>query len=289
MSRIAGKSLFGNDNLDLTDNVNADLVFLGSSRCWAHFDPTFFKNRFGVSAVNIGIDGHSELHLIKLRLERYLATNRPPRYVILNFDAFCEYDPLNKKQNNALKDEYSRYAFFPSDANADYVEYFKYNIGETYCPSFAFIHNKIFYNAILATENQSYKNYGFARSEAVWDTVSRPVSNVMSKYLFNASQVDSIMSGLREIKQICNTNGIQLLCIQTPVYQNLSAAAQFKDTGIMCRRLSIPMIDLNISKISRDIGNFYNSNHLNAKGVNKMNEMLSVDNRMIAFINHDKR
>ena len=67
--RIKGKTVTGYDTLELTKNMNADLVFMGSSRCWAHFDPKFFEDNYQLKSVNIGMNGHSDLMASTLRLK----------------------------------------------------------------------------------------------------------------------------------------------------------------------------------------------------------------------------
>src|SRR6187431_1121144 len=77
--RIKGKTVTGYDTLEQTSNVNADLVFMGSSRCWAHLDPKFFEENYHLKSVNIGMNGHSDLMASTLRLENYLAKNKAPK------------------------------------------------------------------------------------------------------------------------------------------------------------------------------------------------------------------
>ena len=55
--------------LEKSDEANATLLLFGSSRCWMHLQPSFFKLNFNVNAANLGINGHSEISIMQLRLK----------------------------------------------------------------------------------------------------------------------------------------------------------------------------------------------------------------------------
>lgn len=94
--RIKDRILYVSDNLDQTVNINADLVFLGSSRCCSHFDPVFFDTTFHLKSANIGVDGHSELTMTIIRFKNYLSKNKAPKFVIVNFDPLVDAGSLQK-------------------------------------------------------------------------------------------------------------------------------------------------------------------------------------------------
>jgi hypothetical protein len=39
--------------------INSEIVIYGGSNAWVHIDPELLENNFGVSAYNLGIDGHA--------------------------------------------------------------------------------------------------------------------------------------------------------------------------------------------------------------------------------------
>ena len=130
--RIKGKVVTGYDTWDATYNINADLVLLGSSRCWVHFDPRFFEKTYHLKTVNIGVNGHSELTAIQLRLENYLAKNKPPKFAILSFDPLVVSGSLKDNNKFSNKNNYARFAFLPSKENLELVDYFQFKIGRAH-------------------------------------------------------------------------------------------------------------------------------------------------------------
>src|SRR4051812_7370810 len=134
--RISGKTVNGHDNLETTSNINADLVFLGSSRCWDHFDPKFFDTTYHLKSLNIGVDGHSEISMAIVRLKDYLSRNKPPQKAVLSFDPFMS-GGSNYNTNFVHKDNFARYAFLPSKKDLLIIDYFHFNFYERYIPLYA--------------------------------------------------------------------------------------------------------------------------------------------------------
>jgi hypothetical protein len=97
----------------LQKKSNADLVLLGSSRCFSHLDPRFFF-KLPPKTGNIGMNGHSELTAILLRLKNYLAENKTPKYVILSFDPLINPRDYENNSNFTDKNNYASIACFPS-------------------------------------------------------------------------------------------------------------------------------------------------------------------------------
>ena len=234
---IRDRSVFGTDILHLTDKVNADLLLMGSSRAWAHLDPKFFDTVFRVKTVNIGMNGHSELAIIRLRLENYLATNKPPKFAILNLDPFARTDSVNKTQNFVMKDQYARYAFFPTKANAPLVDYFNYSAMEKYVPLYANFKYRNLQYCLFPDDYNPYKKYGYWNSNENWDTIKHPVEPVMKKYFFAEKEMPKVRSQLQQIQKICTENNIKLLCLQTPAYQVTYDAVAFNRTRVICESL----------------------------------------------------
>ncbi len=282
--RIDGKTVRDYDNLDVTSNVNADLVLMGSSRCWAHFDPVFFDSTFNLKSVNIGVDGHPEIAMTILRLENYLSKNKAPKYAILSLDPLIYAGSKDKNQNFVHKDAYSRYSFLPDDENLALVNYFKFDFSEKYVPLYSILKNGLLLECIRLKNSGNYKKYGFAKHEEQWDTIKKPVTDALKKAFFTEKDKPSVTHALKELNQFCIKNNIKLLCIQTPVYKVL-ADKSFGISAAICRDLNIPFIDVNQKEIQNNINFFYNSNHLNAKGVEKMNSYLREDKVLAEFLN----
>jgi hypothetical protein len=273
---IKGKTINGHDNLDMTANVNRDLIFLGSSRCRAHFDPSFFDSAFNLKSVNIGVDGHSEITMAIIRLKTYLSVNNPPKFAVLTIDPFVGPGNENNNTNFVHKNDFARYAFFPSKNEQLIVNYFQFNIYEQKIPLYAIFKYKILSNCFWHTGN-IYLKYGYDLHEESWDTLTNPVTDKAQKLFFKSDETDSITQALKNLDELCRKNKIKLLCIQTPVYKTCYNDTIFKKIRYICNQANVPFIDVNKESISNDITCFYNSNHLNKTGVEKMNAEILKD------------
>ena len=275
--RISGKTIRGHDNLEQTAGINADLVFLGSSRCWQQFDPSFFDSAFRLRSVNIGVDGHTEIAMAIVRLNDYLARNKAPRFAILSFDPFSSGGNPENNLNFVHKNDFARYAFLPSEKNLGIVDYFKFNYCERYIPLYALFRYQLLSDCIFRNNIDNYTIYGYERHEEAWDTVAKPITAVMNKNYFRVSQINEISNSLNDLNILCQAKGIKLICIQTPVYRVIQDDSLFLKTKLICSEIKIPFIDANYKSIRDQINFFCNSNHLNTRGVAAMNSFLRRD------------
>jgi len=271
--RIKNKSITGYDNWDITKNINADLVLLGSSRCWAHLDPRFFEKNYHLKTINIGMNGHSELPATILRLKNYLAKNNAPKFAVLSFDPFTIPGSFENNSNFINKNNYARFAYSPCEENVELVNYFKYDYKEKYIPLYAIFKYQLFKDA-LTLDNENIFKEGFELNDEKWDTLKYPITSSMKKYYIKHDKIKNLKVQLQMLKSLCISNKIQLICIQTPVYKSNYDELVFENPGSICKKLNIPFIDTNSANIRNNINNFYNSSHLNKNGILEMNKVL---------------
>jgi hypothetical protein len=283
--KVKGETINGHDNLDNTANANAELVFLGSSRCWTHFDPEFFQKTFHVKSVNIGMDGHSEISMMIIRLATYLSTNQNPKFVIINFDPLVTAGSFTDNNNLIQKDKYARYAFMPAEKNRAIVNYFKFDNKDQFIPLHALFKYSSINDYLLRQNISTYAKFGYERHDEKWDTVLKPVNSTLKHRFFDDSQMPLIISMLDSLNRMCVANHGKLLCIQTPFYRSLWDSTAFERTKKVCERLNIPFIDANIATIADSMECFYNTDHMNTNGVKKLNDFLAQDSTLHSFLN----
>jgi hypothetical protein len=281
--RIKEKAITGYDNWDTTSGINADLVLLGSSRCWAHFDPYFFERTYKLKTVNIGMNGHSELTASILRLENYLAKNKAPKFAILSFDPSTSPGSFEGNANFVNKNNYARFAFLPSEENSGLVDYFKFNDYEKYIPLYAIFKYKLVEDAVML-KNSGLFSEGFELNHEKWDTLKNPVSGAMKKNFIKKHQIPLLRKQLKILKSLCEKNNIRLACIQTPAYKSNYDKTAFGKSAEICKSVGIPFIDANSAAIRNNIQNFYNSTHLNKNGITEMNKLLKNEKELEAFL-----
>ena len=282
--KIRNESLNEIDNLEQTANVNADLVFLGSSRSWVHFEPSFFDKTFKIQSVNIGVNGHTEIAMAILRLKNYLSKNNPPKFAVLSFDPFVNAGSEKNNSNFCDKNIYARYSFFPDKKNLDFVNYFKFDSSEKYIPLYALFKYKILDDCL--SKPQKYSSDCNHIVDKKWDTIHNPITSRMKENCFPKTQMENVTNSLSELNKLCKKNNIKLLCIQTPVYKSIYDETAFENTTVICKNLNIPFIDINIKPLRNNINYFYSPTHLNKVGVIQMNQLLKKDSTLISFFKH---
>jgi hypothetical protein len=280
--RIKGKTVTGYDTLELTSGVNANLVLLGSSRCWAHFDPRFFEQNYHVKAINIGMNGHSDLTATQLRLENYLSRNKAPKFAVLNIDPFVSVGSFRNNTNFVTKNDYARFAFFPDKRDKAFLEYFKFDNFEKYVPLYALFKYQLFTDCITLKNANTFKA-GFELNDEKWDTIKYPINANSKKYFLKQKDIPNIEHSLKMLKDLCLKNNIRLLCIQTPTYKVTYDSVTFQIPKLLCAKLNIPFIDANFETIRAKTDYFYNVMHLNKNGVYEMNKLLKNEKELDTF------
>jgi hypothetical protein len=289
--RIKNKTVNGHDNLNTIKNKDNDLVFLGSSRCFAHFDPALFGKLLRLKAVNIGVDGHSELPIHILRLSNYLAKNKSPRFAILNLDPFVSVGSFDSNANPVHKNAFARYAYFSSSADEPIVRYFHFNFAERHMPLYALLKYKQFFDCLTLSNVDNSAIYGYERHEEVLDTVANPIHPEKAiSYYFDTSnaEIHALSNRIDSLKSLCIANNIFLICVQTPVYKDIYIKKYFDVAKGICRNLEIPFFDLNNDSIDGNLKNFYNVNHMNVTGVRCMTEALCSDPAFANLFSRDQ-
>jgi hypothetical protein len=272
------------DNLERAANINADLVFLGSSRCWVHFDPVFFDTSFNLKSINIGVDGHSEISMAIVRFSDYLSRNKAPKFVIFSFDPLIKAGSFKNNTNYVHKNAFARYAFLPSKKDLPMVDFFQFNLYEKYIPLYAILKYKILSYILSSNYTNDWTKFGYEVHQERWDTTSIIVTDLIKKAYFKQSELGSISKGLDSLNKLCQVNNTQLLCIQTPVYKVAQDDSSFSETKNICFNLNIPFIDANKEYIRNNISYFYNSDHLNKLGVDQLNNVLKKDTLLNRFL-----
>ena len=273
--RIRNKTTTGHDNFHIIKDHKDELIFLGSSRCLEHFDPKIFKDSLGINAINLGVNGHSDLTMQTLRLQYYLIHNAPPKVAVLSFDPLTLPGSYSIEDNTDFfeKDFFARYAFFPQKEDKLITTYFHYNFAERYIPLYAILRYRLMMDCILMNRLDSWVKIGYEKHDEQWDTVAHPLDRkfFFDHYAFNKLQSnnDTIKSHLNILYNLCKQNHIKLICVQTPVYKDIYDPGAFVLPEKMCSELGILFINTNTDSMMNDRHNFSNANHLNTTGVIK--------------------
>ena len=273
------------DNFHVSYPQKIDLLFMGSSRCITHFNPALFDNYFKIKSLNLGVDGHSDLEMHVLKLKSFLKHNKPPRIIILNFDMFITSLEVTGGKNYVHKDYFSRYAFLPFSEEPAISEYFNYNFGEKYVPSYALLKYKYIVNALQVNFDKTRNIELYERHDEQWDTIRNPVKHIKYSGNFRDPKfIRAVKGQLLIMDSICKKNDIKLILVHTPVYLPVFTGHLLDAPKLIAAELGLPYFDMNAEYISNDIRNFYNSNHLNTVGINRMFQHMTADTEFTGLI-----
>jgi hypothetical protein len=272
--------------LEESAGVNADLVLLGSSRCYMQLHARFFDTCFHLKTANLGMPGHSELPMAIIRLKQYLLDNRPPRYAILAFDPYSLAGTETNNTNFVYKDKFAIYSYFPKKQNMPIVDYFGFTWQERYVPLYSAFKYGLAKEFFSRTDLTSHMEMGNDIYSEEWDTVANPV--IRRKPTTFESEKQQLTAELKKLRDFCAVHNIKLLCLQTPIHSSFYDSVAFSSTGGLCRGLQLPFVDVNADSIMQNIHLFYSPNHLNKRGIAIMNDALSRNADLRAFLATDR-
>jgi len=261
-----------------SNKLEGEIIILGNSRAYRHFDQNTISNLFNYKVINLSELGASTL-VSQTYFFDYLEKNRKPKMIIIelsNIDtdhaSILKLRPFQGKSeriNKLLKFYYKKYFYAGMVSSL-----FKYNNFNT----INIIH-KIF------TEPK-YINIG-QRREVL--SVADGFPELLYPYNWNHDPFrrkgihfhKTNLNSLKEIVKKCNYENIEIKLIYTPigVVKNLEAYLLSRTNFFNIINKEIPNQKIwDFSWFdSLEASDFYDSNHLNQKGVNKLINKMQED------------
>ncbi|MGV3765566.1 MAG: hypothetical protein ACO1NW_05530 [Chitinophagaceae bacterium] len=261
--------------------LDAEVLIYGSSRARVHFDPRVFKSELGVSAYNMGIDGHNFV-MQKARHDAILRNNAPPKLIILSVD----YYTLNKREDLFNPNQFLPYILQPEirDVTSHYVGL---DIYDYYLPMARYIgHQGLVlegFRSMLGKKLIAHETYnGFVPQFLQWDNKLETLIKEKKRY---ETIVDNrYLKLLRDFLIDCRNKGINVLMVYAPEYITGQQFVKGRENMMavfnqLSGELKVPFWDFSTDPLSKDKSLFYNALHLNAKGADlftsKFVQMLS--------------
>ena len=111
--RHSSAQLFSPWNDLYADTLNYDMVFLGSSRTYMHYNPEVFDSVLGIHSFNCGLAARG-LDAQTAKYHAFCRCHGIPDYLILNFD-ICSFHPSNQteQEKRHIVAHTDREQFFP--------------------------------------------------------------------------------------------------------------------------------------------------------------------------------
>ena len=256
----------------INEQLDADLVILGSSRAWVQYSPAILDSILQLNSFNMGIDG-SALNRQIIRYEvfdHYQA--KKPKYIVLNVDYFSAHE---------WSYGYEREQFFPYMWNP----FMREEIGkvepmswaERYIPIYRYTTYKGLYNVVHEKPWDATTYKGYMGRESTW--AAKAYEELTTLHITTDERVMAMFDQfLDERKQ----EGIQVIFCYAPIYIGLTDKADNLDEFFACfngyaERYDIPILNYTYHELSKDTAYFYNATHLNKFGAELFSAQLAYD------------
>ena len=263
-----------NDN-----NLDNDLVLIGASSCWAHYNPRILDTILHISTYNLGIDGHTWYPFQPLRYYTYVKYAKAPKYVIINIDMVTF---------GLLSVPYEREQFFPyfwiDDSLVSQIRECK-NITfmDRYCPMWRYVGYRHWIEVGMAScfGKSHFDDDGVYKGQRgniyPWDRASlRTMDSVTIEN--DDIVVDSLLQFIVQRK----SKGQHVILVKTPIYYELQQRFTNKESmnllyDSIANVAGVTLIDYWDHPIVNDSTFFCNSTHLNKRGADSISVQLALD------------
>lgn len=280
-------------NLIFSNKINSDIIILGSSRAWVHYNPKIIEDITNLSCYNLGIDG-GMLLMQYSKWESFINNNKLPKIVVLNVDVWS----LGKRNDLFVKQQ-----FLPYLAHSEiYYNLRKIDsnlVYDRYIPLFKYHgYLDLVYDGILSyfdvqidTNYAKYK--GFAYKNSKWTDDFEIFKNSLEKgeLIYNHAQIKLGFTIIKKILKKCKENNIFLILSYAPQYYELTQLSIQHDS-IVRKFEEIAKLNKNVyfwnysnDSLSYSTENFENSMHLNNIGAEKFSIKFANDLNKCIILN----
>lgn len=254
--------------------VDSDLIIIGSSRAWVHFNPTMITEETGISAYNIGMDGHP-FFLQNARYTIFRKYNRKPKLVIVSLETnsfFKRSDLYNSSQFLPYLREYKE------DLKKPLMKFKGFNKYDFDVPLVRYYANvNIFKDLFLGSNSKTIRVKGFQARDEIWNN---DLLEAKQKYESIKVQIDTTTLNLFKDFILKNKKeNIEVILVYSPEYIEGQEFISNRDSILnMYKKISeeykIRFIDFSKDSISYKKEYFYNSTHMNKVGANMFTNQL---------------
>jgi hypothetical protein len=266
-----------------TGKAACDLAIMGSSRAWVQISPMIIEDSLGVTAYNLGVDGHN-FPLQRIRFATFRAHNPPPRWLILviDMDGFVPgADVYNKEQflpymlwNSSLQEQMDGHAGFTwADHHIPMVRY----AGK---PQLLY---EVMTTLLSTRHGPTYRTKGYRGMDRVWNKDLERVQCTHGSIMLtvDSNVVDQFKAFLAERA----AEGTRTILVNPPqylegqrIYLNRKEVLDVYHSA--ARANGLPLLDYSDDPICLQQDLFYNSNHMNRKGSELFSRQLAHDLRL---------
>lgn len=262
--KVSGYKEIGVWNEIISGNINASIVFVGSSRTSQHFDTPWINENGTKKSYNLGMDG-SLFDLQYERLKLYLNHNESPSeiYIGVDIESFQRKNGIwNEWSFNHLLNQKGLFQVLK-----DYDDEF---LLRKYLPLYAFakmdkiVLLRILTDLVLKTGN--YKNgyipVNIHKTDELWDNSLIPSYFTIDEYYIrNLEKLVSLALSVTDNVSLVYTP--EHISAQSIVRNRNEILGIYKE---IADDFGLEFLDYSHFSISKQSKYFYNSQHLNADG-----------------------
>lgn len=263
-------SFFGVSNRVVTGRVNAEIVISGSSRALSHYDSKIIQEVTGHTAFNIGRNG-SQTDMQLAFLKAYLKHNSKPKLVVHNLDLFSFltsheiYDPVQYVP-------YIREDSIYAGIKRTYPDAWKWK----YLPLYGYVVEDMRFNwlgglrGLVGKQPKEDHFQGYLPRYQEWTGDFEKFRQSIPNGIETKVEPQGLRD-LAELVELCRAENIPVLLVYSPEYAEMQKLESnrreiFAHFQTISDRFNVPIWDYSDSPLCVERDNFYNSQHLNAKG-----------------------
>lgn len=247
-------------------NINAEVLILGSSRAYRHFNSDFLSKTLGMKVFNLGYDA-SGLETQLVLLEYYLKNNITPKIIVWEYNyGFLNFDPTVYEFIDLIP-------LVDDPIVSDYLIDHKI-ISERllYFPLFRYlVYKKLIKKGLdNLSRDMPFKDYKI--QDLDWDKRDFENLYLNSDYSIKKEISNEYLSQYGEIINRLKKNGVQVVMVFTPIYNGVyqkeddkKLLLNFYDSLFFSAK--VLNFNYNDSDLSNDTLNFYSILHMNKTGV----------------------
>lgn len=265
---------FSDWNKVFEGKINVPMVFLGSSRAEAHFDPNIIEQKTGISCYNLGVSGASFVFQ-QMRWKSYLANNIAPKIVIQSIDLYAMTERKTLPGKHQYLPYYDEPAIFDGLEKID-----KSILIEKWVPMSKYRgYEPQIIKGLKAYFGKKYTNQkikGYRRHTESWNKDFDLYKKTLKGNKIDFKNINFFrnFTALYDLIKDCEKTNTKLILVWTPSYFELNHLQEPMLTNmkkaiikIAAQKRNITFMDFTNDYLNRDTKYFYNSYHMNQKGV----------------------
>lgn len=280
--RHSSAQLFSPWNDLYADTVSHDMVFLGSSRTYMHYNPQVFDSLLGTNSFNCGLSARG-LDTQTAKYHAFCRRHGMPDYLILNLD-ICVFHPSEQTEQEQIHitAHTDREQFFPYFSDREFVSELcgkcneDISWSERYLPLVRYAGYKdVMLEALVGNAMvQAPTVKGFARFDYKVDWDFRDWGHFRYK---KDKQFDSL---LKSLMAECRSNNVTPVFVLGPAYDQYMLQLDNRDEALeivrdMAKQYEVPLFDYTDCYISSDSTLFCDPIHLNYRGACEFSMLLA--------------